>query len=63
LTHIQGTSNILIGARTGFAKKEMQYNILYNSSYFFRRGKRGKPIFAKKLLFKRPLKRKFVLYV
>jgi hypothetical protein len=29
--------------RTGFAKKEMQYNILYNSSYFFRRGKLGKP--------------------
>jgi hypothetical protein len=29
--------------RTGFAKEEMQYNILYNSSYFFRRGKRGKP--------------------
>jgi hypothetical protein len=29
--------------RTGFAKQEMQYNILYNSSYFFRRGKRGKP--------------------
>jgi hypothetical protein len=48
--------------KTGFAKEEMQYNILYNSSYFFRRGKRGKPIFAKKLLFKRPLKRKFVLY-
>jgi hypothetical protein len=33
LTHIQGTSNILIGVRTGFAKEEMQYNILYNSSY------------------------------
>jgi hypothetical protein len=40
--------------RTGFAKEEMQYNILYNSSYFFRRGKRGKSIFAKKLLFERP---------
>jgi hypothetical protein len=24
-------------------EEEMQYNILYNSSYFFRRGKRGKP--------------------
>jgi hypothetical protein len=26
LTHIQGTSNILIGVITGFAKEEMQYN-------------------------------------